>query len=83
MGSKAKKVTLQEFTLKGYAKRKNLVVQVGGFIAETPAKGFPADRPDILEEPASQFRKAERAGGITAIFIHINSPGGLATEAPP
>jgi protease-4 len=81
IGAESRKEPLKEFTLKGQGRGKVLLVQVRGFISDTPRKGFLGDRTSMVEEVVSQLRKAEKDNEIRAVLLEINSPGGSATAS--
>ena len=49
IGAESTKEPLKEFTLKGQDRGKVLLVQVRGFISDTPRKGFLGDRASMVE----------------------------------
>jgi len=74
-------VPYKEYTLEGRGKDKILVLQAEGQISETPSEGLLRDRPGMVQELASQLRKAEEDNDVRAVVLKINSPGGAVTAS--
>ena len=74
-------VPYKEYTLEGRGKEKILVLQAEGQISETPSEGLLRDRPGMVQELASQLRKAEEDKDVRALVLKINSPGGAVTAS--
>lgn len=74
-------VPYEEYTLEGQGKAKILVLQAEGQISETPSTGLLRDRPGMIQELASQLRKAEADEDVRAVVLKINSPGGAVTAS--
>jgi protease IV len=81
IGTESKTEPLKEYTLEGHDRGKVLVIQVKGFLSDTPRKGFLGDRASMVEEVVSQLRKAEKDKEIGAVLLKINSPGGSITAS--
>lgn len=72
---------LKEFTLKGKAKEKVLVIPVSGLISDQPRKEFLRPKPSMVQEVISQLQRAEKDSNIRAVLFKVNSPGGSATAS--
>ncbi|NVM21587.1 MAG: signal peptide peptidase SppA [Desulfobacterales bacterium] len=74
-------IPLQEFTLHGTEKGKVLVIPIRGVISDAPQKGFPCDKPSMVQEIVSQLRLAEKDEEVRAVLLKIDSPGGPTTAS--
>ena len=72
---------LKEFTLKGKAKEKILVISVSGLISVQPRKQFLRPKPSMVQEVVSQLQRAEKDRNIRAVLLKVNSPGGTVTAS--
>lgn len=71
----------KEYTLKGEAAPKVLLIQAYGQIDEGPSRGLLRDRPGMVPDIVSQLRRAEKDKDIGAVVVQINSPGGTVTAS--
>ena len=72
---------LKEFTLKGKAKEKVLVINVSGLISVQPRRQFLRSKPSMVQEVISQLQRAEKDRNIRAVLFEVNSPGGTVTAS--
>ena len=72
---------LKEQTIQGSGKDKVLIVNIRGFISDTPDSSIFLQKPSMLQEIVSQFRLAEKDENIKAVVLQINTPGGSTTAS--
>ncbi len=72
---------LEEYTLQGKGDEKILVLPIKGFISDGPTGFFLAKKPGVVQEVASQLKKAEKDKNIKAVILKIDSPGGTVTAS--
>lgn len=72
---------LKEFTLKGEADEKVLLIPVNGIISDFSRKGFLRIEPSMVQEIVSQLDMAAKDPEIKAVLFKIDSPGGSVTAS--
>ena len=72
---------LKEFTLKGEADEKALLIPVNGIISDFSRKGFLRTEPSMVQEIVSQLDMAAKDPEIKAVLFKIDSPGGSVTAS--
>ncbi len=72
---------LKEVTLEGKGREKVLVIPITGFLSDSPKTGLLGERPSTVQHVVSQLRLAEKDGGIKAVLLEIDSPGGSITAS--
>ena len=72
---------LHEYTLRGTASEKILVIPVEGMISDKDDISILTEDPGMLELVVSQLKLAEEDSQVKAVVLKINSPGGLTTAS--
>lgn len=72
---------LKEFTLKGGADEKVLLIPVNGLISDFSHKGLLRTEPSMIQDVVSQLDMAAEDPKIKAVLFKIDSPGGSVTAS--